>query len=344
MTAPLGIVAAGMVTGVGLSAQTSCAAIRCGLNNFTETRFISRTGTWIVGSEVPLDRSWRGVSKLAKMAVLAARECLDALPKMSADVLVPLVLCVAEEDRPGRMPGLGGPLLLEIERQLSVRFHPQSSVIAQGRVGGAIAFLRAQKLIHEDRHPYVILLGVDSYLGGQTLSAFEERDRLLTPANSNGFVPGEGASAVLLAAPGQEKHVKLICHAPGFASEGATLESGRPLRGDGMVKAVRSALTAATVGLEHVDHRISDVSGEQYRFKEVALATIRVLRHRKVSFGLWHPADSTGEIGAAVLPTILAVLYYGARKAYLPGQTFIALLSNDDDKRAAVIVQAQRRV
>jgi 3-oxoacyl-[acyl-carrier-protein] synthase-1 len=340
VTAPLGILAAGMVTGVGLSAPASCAAIRCGINNFNESHFVSRTGTRLIGSEVALERPWRGLAKLTKMAVLAVRECLDALQKTSPDVLMPLILCVAEEDRQGRIPGLGGPLLLDMERALSVKFHPESSVVPQGRVGGAIALLRAQRLIHEHRLPHVILVGVDSYLSGPTLAAFEERDRLLTPANSNGFIPGEAASAVLLARP--EEGAELICYGPGFARESATIDSGHPLRGDGMVHAVRSALAAASIDLENVDYRISDVSGEQYRFKEVALATIRVLRQRKVGLGLWHPADSIGETGAAVLPTMLAVLYYGARKRYLPGRTFMAHLSNDDDKRAALVVRAQR--
>ena len=39
MSQVLSIVASGMVSAVGLSAPASCAAIRCALDNFHETRF-----------------------------------------------------------------------------------------------------------------------------------------------------------------------------------------------------------------------------------------------------------------------------------------------------------------
>jgi hypothetical protein len=38
---------------------------------------------------------------------------------------------------------------------------------------------------------------------------------------------------------------------------------------------------------------------------------------------------------------MLGVLHQGARKRYLPGPVFLAQLSNDDDKRAAVILSAE---
>ena len=341
MTSRLGILAAGMATGVGLSAPATCAAIRCGINNFNETRFISRSGELIVGSAVPVEQPWRGLARLTKMVALALRECLDALPKPSrAEALVPLVLCLAEEDRPGRLPGLGGPLMLDIEQELAMKFHPESSIVAQGRVGGAVAVLRAQKLIDERRHPHVIVAGVDTYLTGPTLKVFDQRHRLLTSANSDGFVPGEAAAALLLGAADADTAAPLVCRGLGFAREKSTIEAGQPLRGDGIVEAIRSALVAAQCGLDAVDHRIADVSGEQYRFKEAALAVTRVLRRRKESFGIWHPADSIGETGAAALPAMLGVLYQAARKRYLPGNVLLAHLSNDDDKRAALILSA----
>src|SRR5690242_5346411 len=148
MTAALAVLRAGMVTGVGLSAPASCAAIRCGINNFDETRFVAGSNSWIIGSEVPMETPWRGLTKLAKMAASAVRECLKALPAPPrADSPLPLILCIAEEDRPGRLRGLGGPLLFDVERELGTKLHPDSSVIPHGRVGGALALLRAQKLL-----------------------------------------------------------------------------------------------------------------------------------------------------------------------------------------------------
>ncbi|XQC89195.1 TIGR02270 family protein [Pseudomonas aeruginosa] len=47
MSQALSIVASGMVSAVGLSAPASCAAIRCALDNFQETRFIDQGGEWL---------------------------------------------------------------------------------------------------------------------------------------------------------------------------------------------------------------------------------------------------------------------------------------------------------
>ena len=83
---------------------------------------------------------------------------------------------------------------------------------------------------------------------------------------------------------------------------------GRPCAAEGLVQAIRAALDEAGIALKDCDHRIADVSGEEYRFKEAALAVTRLLRDRKVLFSLWHPADCIGEVGAATLPAMMAML------------------------------------
>jgi 3-oxoacyl-[acyl-carrier-protein] synthase I len=337
--AGLVVLSAGMMTGVGLSAPASCAAIRSGLNNFNETRFVGADGEWIIGSEVPLSQPWRGVTKLAKMAASSIDECLNSstLPPLAS---IPVVLNVAEDDRPGRIDDMGERLLSEIQEELGIALHEDSSIVSAGRVGGAIAMLRAAKLVHERHHSHVIVAGADSYLMAATLAAFEERGRLLTGDNSDGFIPGEAAAAVLVSGSDERSDVALLCSGLGFAREISTIESQVPFRADGMVNAVRAALDAAGVTMSQIDYRIGDLSGEQYRFKEIALAVTRLLRERRAGLGLWHPADCIGEIGAAALPVILGVLLLGARKHYLPGSVFLGHLSNDDDKRAALIIAA----
>jgi 3-oxoacyl-[acyl-carrier-protein] synthase I len=336
---PLAVLGVGLVSGLGLTAAESCAAIRCGINNFNETRFIASSGGWLVGSAVELEQPWRGIVKLAKMIAHAVRDCLAAVPGLDARQ-VPLLLCTAEDDRPGRFDNLDRALLDKVDLELGVALHPQSRVIPQGRVGGAVALLQARRLLEERRCTHVIVAGADTFLVGATLAAFDEADRLLRRDNSNGFIPGEAAGAVLLGRYEEGSPAPLLCRGLGFAREPAPLSSGKPLRADGLVQAIRGALDESGIALKDCNHRIADVSGEQYRFKEAALAIMRLLRERKVLFLLWHPADCIGEVGAAVLPAMLAMLYWGARKDYLPGPMFLGHLGNDDDKRAAFIAQA----
>lgn len=72
--AAMGILDAGMVTGVGFDAASSCAAIRCGITGFREIRFMFG-GEWMLGCEVPFEESYRGREKLLQMVVPSIREC-----------------------------------------------------------------------------------------------------------------------------------------------------------------------------------------------------------------------------------------------------------------------------
>ncbi len=336
---PLAVLGVGLVSGVGRTAEESCAAIRCGINNFQETAFVGRDGEPLVGSAVVLEEPWRGITKLAKMVARAIAECLVADPETKPEE-VPLLVCSAEVERPGRFDAFARVVLEDIERELGTRLHPHSRVFEQGRVGAAVALLHARRMLLGGRHRHVIVAGVDSFLTGATLAAYDRQDRLLRRGNSNGFVPGEAAGAVLLAAWVEGMAIPLMVRGLGFAREPAPLDSAKPLRADGLVQAIRAALDEAEVALKDCDHRIADMNGEQYRFREAALAITRILRDRKVLFSLWHPADCIGEVGAATLPAMLAMLYYGARKDYLPGPLFLGHIGNDDGKRAAFVTQA----
>src|SRR5947209_859483 len=97
---PVAILGSGMVTGVGLNSAAACAALRAAISGFTETRFMDKAGEWVIGCPVPLDPPLRGRAKLAALVAPAVGECLDVAGiKPEA---VPLLLCVAEPDRPGR--------------------------------------------------------------------------------------------------------------------------------------------------------------------------------------------------------------------------------------------------
>jgi 3-oxoacyl-[acyl-carrier-protein] synthase-1 len=338
-TPALGVLAAGLVSGVGLTAAESCTAIRAGLNVFGETRFIGRGGDWILGSEVTLEQPWRGLPKLARMAARAIAECLAAAAPVPPD-RVPVLIAVAEPDRPGRPEGLDRLLVELIEDALGHKLHPHSRLLPHGRVGGAVVLLQARRALAEARHARIVVAGVDSLLSGPALMAWQDADRLLTQDNSNGFIPGEAAGAVLLGAPAEGEQAPLVIRGLGFATEPAPPGSGKPLRAEGLVQAIRAALAEAGMPLHGCDARITDASGEQYRFKEAALAVTRLMRERKPSFDFWHAADCTGEIGAATLPAMLAVLLQGARRDWLPGPVFLGHLGDDGDRRAAFIAQA----
>lgn len=333
---PLAIAGSGLVTGVGLSAPAACAAIRCALDRFEETRFMGPGGDWLMGSEVPLEQPWRGTTKLSQMLAMALRECAATAPRLAL-ASVPILLCLAEMDRPGRLHALAEQVSRQTSAELGLAFHDRSQVIERGHVGLGVALLQARRLIYQEGHPQVLVAGVDSLLVGPTIRALEEQDRLLTSRNSDGFIPGEGAAAILLEPPRPEGGPQLTCRGLGFGVERATEDSGEPLRADGLVAAIREALADAGCDLGDLDFRITDLSGSQYRFKEASLALSRILRTRKPEFDLWHPADCVGELGAAIGGIMIAVIDAACRKGYSKGNRILFHLGNDDGKRTAMI-------
>lgn len=336
---PLRLLASGMVTGAGLTASSTCAAIRGGIIPFAETRFMSKGGEWIIGCQVPLDPPWRGREKLIRLVGPAIRECLTGAHGVKTEK-IPLLMCIAEKDRPGRLDGLDDQLLGEVQKELGFRFHSSSSVIASGRVGAARAIQLARKLLMEDGLPMCLVAGVDTLLIATTLATYEEKDRLLTNNNSNGFIPGEAGTAILIGPATAKLRPNLLIHGLGFAKEKATVESEEPLRGDGMVEAIHNAMNDCEKTMDDMDYRLTDLSGEQYGFREAALAEGRSAKKLKVRpFELWHPANSIGEVGAAIGPCVLGVALIASRKGYAPGQGVLCHFANDDGERAAVILR-----
>ncbi|MDA7418773.1 hypothetical protein PGB34_20560 [Xenophilus arseniciresistens] len=334
---PLSIHKTGLVTSVGLSAPASCAAFRAKISNPSQTHFIDSRGEWIMAHAVPLEQPWRGLTKLSRMAAMAIGEVLEDVPTEQWRH-IPLLLCVAEPQRPGRLRGVDDELFERVEKELDAHFSPLSAIVPHGRVSVAVALEQARRLMQAQGVPQVVVAAADSLLHGATLSHYERADRLLTPVNSNGFMPGEGAGALLLGAPvGQAG--EMLCTGIGFGVERAHIDSEEPLRAEGLVQAVRQALADAGCQMQHIDYRITDVSGEQYYFKEAALALSRILRVRKEEFDIWHPAESMGESGAAVGCAIVAEACAAARKRYARGPNVLLHMANDAGQRAALCVQ-----
>ena len=324
----------GLVTSVGLSAPAACAAFRAKLTNPSETRFIDSGGEWIMAHQVPLDQPWRGLSKLAKMAAMAIEEALDGVPKKDWAEL-PLILCVAENERPGRQEGLNEQLFELIQAELGAHFSAQSAIVAHGRVAVAVALSQARGLMQGSKLPRVLVAATDSLLSWPTLSHYEQEDRLLTARNSNGFMPGEAAGALLLGQPSGQAG-ELLCTGIGFAREPAPIDSEEPLRAEGLSQAIKAALADAGCQMHDIDFRITDISGEQYYFKEASLALSRTLRVRKEEFDIWHPAECTGEVGAASGVTILSTAVAACAKQYTKGSRILVHMANDGGQRAAL--------
>ena len=125
----------------------------------------------------------------------------------------------------------------------------------------------------------------------------------------------------------------------GFGREQATIDSGEPLRADGLVQAIKDCVADAECQLADFDLRITDNSGEHYYFKEASLALTRALRQPKEFFDIWHPAEYIGESGAVSGMAAVATAREAFIKGYAPGRRILSHWANDAGERAAVTLE-----
>ncbi|MGB8813287.1 MAG: 3-oxoacyl-ACP synthase [Paracoccaceae bacterium] len=337
----LHIKAAGMVTAVGLDAASACAAMRARLDGFGETRFLGAQGGWLVGAPVPLPRNWIGQMRMARLLAGAISEVFRKVP--AAEGNATLILCLAEETRPGRPVPDPEPLLRLLSEIVGLAPDTKTRVVAHGRPSGFVALQQARRLITEGAAQNVLIAGVDSYLTTLTVAHYLESARILGPGNANGFIPGEAAAAILCTAG----EGPLCLTGLGLAREEAFIYNDMgtdgdplPLRGDGMTNAYAQAFDAAGIEMRQLGYRISDLIGESYFFKQTALASIRLLRGRHDFQGLWSPAESVGNIGAAAVPLMIGMALAAAAKGYHGGDPVLIEASGDDGACGAALFTA----
>jgi 3-oxoacyl-[acyl-carrier-protein] synthase I len=337
VSAMLDIVSIGMVTAVGLDAPSSCAAMRARLDGFQETQFVGSSSEWVVGAPVPLPYNWIGEERMARMAAAVISECLAQAPAAREQAV--LLLCLAEEDRLGRPYGNASALIDRVAG--IIKFEPRagSQVVALGRPSGHVALNLARKILATNQAPFVVIAGVDSYLTKAAIFEYMSGERLLTPDNPNGFIPGESAAAVLCCKAGGNT-LQLL--GLGLTREQAPIYNTNdlPMRGNGMTDAYRLALDETEIDMNNIGYRISDLIGEQYWFKQSALASLRLLRGRHDFQDLWSPAESLGNIGAAVGPVMLGMAFIAAKKGYAAGNPVLIDASSDEGICAAAVLAA----
>lgn len=338
----LAIKACGMVTAVGFNAAASLAAMRAGIRNVNQTNLWDKySGKYLAAGKVSLPQWYVGLGKLADLAAPAILECLEAAKPVRAES-IPVLLGVAPSDRPFRFSGLDTQILPEIAHRLGFGLHPASKVIPRDHVSVLVALREAGELIATKKVPCVIVAAVDSLLHHDLKNYYLSKGRLLTPKNSNGFSLGEAGSAVLVVPTEANAQGMLQIRGMGLAHESGTIESEQPLRADGLVKAIREAFRNGEVTYLDLHYRITDLNGEHYKFKEMALAMMRLDRKPKPKlFDLWHPIEHIGDVGAAIGPIVMGVALHAGQRGYGIGRTALCTFGNDNGERAAVVVTFQ---
>ena len=362
--APLAILRTGCVTSAGLNAPSTFAALRARLNNFTETTVLDSHGEPLIAACIETLAAGGGgataqrgsLAWQADLLELAMDDCLRTITRLPPAKDIPLLLCVSEVTRPGRPPGLDEQLLPAIEKRQHCRFAPSSQVYAYGKAGIGMALADAFKLL--DKHPLILLAGVDSLAHFDTLQGLHARGRVLDTDNANGVIPGEAACCLLLGrAQDASAYPPLLTNrlaAPAFASRAAqspatadtlfcmaaSIQREPPGadaldRANSLTRAITEVLAPSKRDPLQVALRVCSQIGTDQRAREMAVASARA---SVSATPLWCLADSLGETGAAAGPLALAWAYAAMHKGYAPGPSALSLLASDEGEHCAVLL------
>ncbi|PWY36404.1 hypothetical protein [Pseudomonas sp. RW409] len=340
MRIPIAVRASGLVTALGYNAPSTLAALRAGISGVMTRAWADREGGEPYRcARIVLPQRWTGVELLADLVAPAIVECLQVCREETLSE-IPLLIGTAHPSRPGRPEMIESQLLDALAERLDAPLHPASRIYPAGQFGCAQALIDAQTLIAAEHARYVLIAGVDSYIDHETLDAYEVHRRVLCTGNFNGFLPGEAGSAVLLSAPVATGSA-LYVMGYGQAVETAPIDGSKPLRGEAMTQAVRNALEMAGVTMSDIAFRLSDLSGEHYKFKEAMFVAMRLDRsERRKTLDMWHPIEYLGEIGAAILPCLLGWTEHAMRMKYAPGRHVLCHVGSDTGERAAFVLQS----
>lgn len=341
-----GILIAGLgaATPVGRNALASAAAVRAGVSGFGEHAFmVDAVGLPMRVAAMPWVEESRGLADRIGDALLAAvHEALAPLAAFLPPQRVALFVNLPSP-RPGLPADLASHISLRLRQELAGAVE-RISFTSLGHAGGLVALHPVQKWLMSAPKAACIVAGADSYLEPDTLEWLEETDQLHGAGERNnawGFVPGEGAGALLLASSEIAQNLGLAplgrIRAVGFGREAQLIRTGSVCLGHGLTDAVRAVLAALDQG-ERLTDVYCDMNGEPYRADEYAFLVTRT-RERFVSASDFvAPADCWGDVGAASVPLLVVLACIAGIKRYANGPTALVWASSVGGERGAALV------
>jgi 3-oxoacyl-[acyl-carrier-protein] synthase-1 len=333
----------GAVTPVGLSGLATCAAIRAGVNRVADSYLRPPPQELLKSAQVKAGRSLRRTPRdwLLNMALKAIEECAKSLEPSPRPVA--LLICVPDVSRnhPG-MEGLSATELIWIlQQRMGMPLHKSSRVL-RGASDLTVALMTARDLLTSRTVDRCIVGGVDSLVNPEDIERLNQSGRIHAPTNPQGVIPGEGAVFLSLSLAGRESPFVPLASLLGFATgvEPNPVDSSKFSVGDGLVRAIREALSDARVNEAQVEFVVSNHNGERYSGWEMTMTHARSYRTRREHLETIFPAMSTGDLGTASSTLAILVAAIAISRGYAAGRTGLCEFHSEGSLRGACVVGA----
>lgn len=339
------IASMGARTPVGLNAWSSAAAVLAGVSRLREHGFmVDRAGEPYV---LACDRSLGAAAHTQRLSTMAA----DVLAQIFAPrrrlpaSKRPLRVYLALPECDARFtPASVEEISQSLVREFADGQPVEVLAVPRGHAAGVEALQAAMQAIAQDATAPVAVVGVDSYIDAEVLDNLEHAGRVMSASTKYGFPPGEGAGALLLAAPAVARAIgddlAQVVSAESDHEAQAMLLDEPVCTGEGLGRAWSKALRRVPFPAERIAHIYADVTGERYRGRELAYTMGRVpyAAFRELE-DYTTAVDAWGDVGAATIPLLAVLAVAAGRFGRTKGELVLLSASSVGGGRGAAVLQ-----
>jgi 3-oxoacyl-[acyl-carrier-protein] synthase-1 len=251
---------------------------------------------------------------------------------------------------PEPRPGLPESIIRSVARSASATGSFSLSaihVLPFGHASGLMGMQLAAQAIAAREVEICLVAGTDSYHDRATLDWLDRTGVLMSAENRNGFPPGEGAGACLLASMSAARRLGLPVL--GYIAGAATSFEPKSIRtttvctGQGLTAALVAASAALTLPGEAITATYCDLNGERYRNEEFVYTLLRVQERFVDAHDYLCPADCWGDVGAASGPLFVSLTTAANDRGYASGTVPLLWAGSESGYRSAVVLKLCER-
>lgn len=170
-----------------------------------------------------------------------------------------------------------------------------------GRASVLVALEHALSAISTDPSRPILIGGVDTFLDLRVLGTLGAEDRVHGSQVMDGFIPGEGASFLLLrqVSDGEPISHKAVVLAAASSTDTGHRYSTAPARGEGLAEGLQLLRSRLPAHIGPIASTFAGLNGENFDAKLWGVARLRHSDLFSPNMTLDHPADCFGDTGAA---------------------------------------------
>ncbi|MBZ0117320.1 MAG: hypothetical protein K8H88_10010 [Sandaracinaceae bacterium] len=346
------VVAASTVNGLAATPYQTWAFRRAEITAFYGSPFRAPSGNMLSFASVRLIHPRVvGPDRFEALSVLAMEKLEAALRRIPRQARMGIVLCLPERMDPERANDRDRRARRRVEGRVAGPFieagcNVAVRVVAKGHASMAYGLIDVGRQMRERTLDLALVVGVDSYYDPYVLETLFADARVLDSDSRDAFVPGEAASALLIARPDVARQLGFEALAQiesvGTNEEVATMDNDVGNLGLGLSRPAVAICKKMKQEKQRLAWWISDMTGETFRVHELQIAWPRAA-HLVMT-----PEDQLdalpthlGDIGAATMPTAICIAIEGLTRGDPKGSYALVTGSSPAGARGVALVYAR---